>query len=70
MPTVIVKDDEPFESALRKFKKLVERAGILTELRRREHYEKPSEVKKRKILAARKRMLRKARREQGKDRWE
>ncbi len=70
MPTVIVKDDEPFESALKKFKKLVERAGILTELRRREHYEKPSEVKKRKILAARKRMLRKTRREQGKDRWE
>lgn len=70
MPTVIIKDDEPFEFALRKFKKLVERAGILAELRRREHYEKPSEVKKRKILAARKRMLRKQRRDQGKDRWE
>jgi small subunit ribosomal protein S21 len=70
VPTVIIKDDEPFEFALRKFKKLVERAGILAELRRREHYEKPSEVKKRKILAARKRMLRKQRRDQGKDRWE
>jgi small subunit ribosomal protein S21 len=70
VPTVIIKDDEPFEFALRKFKKLVERAGILTELRRREHYEKPSEVKKRKLLAARKRMLRKLRREQGKERWE
>lgn len=70
MPTVIIKDDEPFEFALRKFKKLVERAGILSELRRREHYEKPSEVKKRKLLAARKRMLRKLRREQGKERWE
>lgn len=70
MPTVIIKDDEPFEFALRKFKKLVERAGILAELRRREHYEKPSEVKKRKILAARKRMMRRNRRDQGKDRWE
>lgn len=70
MPTVIIKDDEPFEFALRKFKKLVERAGILPELRRREHYEKPSEVKKRKLLAARKRMMRRQRREQGKDRWE
>ncbi len=70
MPTIIVKEDEPFEFALKKFKKLVERAGILTELRRREHYEKPSEVKKRKILAARKRMMRRLRREQGKDRWE
>jgi len=70
VPTVIIKDDEPFEFALRKFKKLVERAGILAELRRREHYEKPSEVKKRKILAARKRMMRRIRRDQGKERWE
>ncbi len=70
MPTIIVKEDEPFEFALKKFKKLVERAGILAELRRREHYEKPSEVRKRKILAARKRMMRRLKREQSRERWE
>ncbi|HEY4716957.1 MAG TPA: 30S ribosomal protein S21 [bacterium] len=69
MPIVIVKEDEPFENALRRFKKLVERAGILSELKRREYYEKPSEVKKRKILASKKRVMRKARRERDKDRW-
>lgn len=52
-----VKDNESFESALRRFKKQCEKAGIMYELRRREHYEKPSVRRKKKALAARKRAL-------------
>lgn len=61
MPSVRVKPDEPFENALRRFKKQCEKAGILAEVRRRGHYEKPSIKRKRKALAARKRMLKKMR---------
>jgi small subunit ribosomal protein S21 len=52
---VKVKDGESFESALRRFKKMCERAGILSEIRKREHYEKPSEKKKRKAAMSKKR---------------
>jgi small subunit ribosomal protein S21 len=62
MPVVVVRDGESFESALRRFKKQCERTGILSEVRRREHYEKPSVKKKKKILAAKKRVLKKMRR--------
>ncbi|MBE0605628.1 MAG: 30S ribosomal protein S21 [Deltaproteobacteria bacterium] len=58
MPGVRVKEEEPFESVLKRFKKQCEKAGILSEIRKREHYEKPS-VKKKKTLAARKRALKK-----------
>lgn len=58
MAGVRVKDNEPIESAIRRFKKLCEKAGILAELRKREHYEKPSVRRKRKALAAKKRFLR------------
>jgi len=51
---VKVKENESFESALRRFKKQCEKAGILSEMRKREHYEKPSVRRKRKALAARK----------------
>ncbi len=54
MVGIRVKPEESFESALRRFKKQCEKAGVLSELRRREHYEKPSTKKKRKALAARK----------------
>lgn len=54
MPSVKVKDTESFEVALRNFKKKCEREGILSEIKKREHYEKPSVKKKKKILAARK----------------
>ncbi|HIJ60800.1 MAG TPA: 30S ribosomal protein S21 [Nitrospirae bacterium] len=54
MPSVKVKDTENFEVALRNFKKKCEREGILSEIKKREHYEKPSVKKKKKILAARK----------------
>jgi small subunit ribosomal protein S21 len=62
MPVVIVKDGESFESALRRFKKLCERTGILSEIKKREHYEKPSVKRKKKILAAKKRALKKMKR--------
>ena len=55
MPSVKVKDNEPFDFALRRFKRSCEKAGILTETRRRQHYEKPTTVRKRKSAAAVKR---------------
>lgn len=55
MTEVRVNENESIESALRKFKKKVQKAGILSELRRRERYEKPSIKKRRKSEAARKR---------------
>jgi len=59
VPVVHVRDEESFENALRRFKRKVEKAGILTELRKRQHFEKPSVKRKRKIVQARKKMLRK-----------
>ncbi|MFN2565028.1 MAG: 30S ribosomal protein S21 [Gemmatimonadaceae bacterium] len=49
---VIIHDDETFERALKRFKKKCEQAGILSELRRHRHFEKPSERRKRKHAAA------------------
>ena len=48
-----MKEGESFESALRRFKKKCEKAGILSDLRRHQHFEKPSERRKRKLNAAR-----------------
>jgi small subunit ribosomal protein S21 len=61
MAAIRIRDGESFESAVRRFKRSCEKAGILSELRKREHYEKPSVRKKRKMMAARKRALKKAR---------
>ena len=58
MPSVQVRDDESFESALRRFKRKCEKSGILTELKKRQHYEKPSIKRKRKAIQARKKTLR------------
>jgi small subunit ribosomal protein S21 len=54
MPFVKVKENESFENALRKFKKQCEREGILSEVKKREHYDKPSVKRKKKAIAARK----------------
>lgn len=59
MPVVQVREDESFESALRRFKRKVEKAGVLTELRKRQHFEKPSVKRKRKEAQAKKKILRK-----------
>ena len=55
MPGVRIKESEHFDAALRRFKRSCEKAGVLTELRRREYYEKPTQVRKRKKAAAVKR---------------
>jgi len=64
MPIVRVREGEPFEVALRRFKRTCEKAGVLTEIRRREYYEKPTEIRKRKAAAAVKRNLKKVYRDQ------
>ncbi|MCD7879437.1 MAG: 30S ribosomal protein S21 [Candidatus Gastranaerophilales bacterium] len=57
MPEVRVGDNESIESALKRFKKKIQKAGILSEIKRRERYEKPSIKRKRKSEAARKRRV-------------
>jgi small subunit ribosomal protein S21 len=57
MSGIRIRENESFENALRRFKKQCEKTGIISEIRRREHYEKPSVKRKRKALAARKRAL-------------
>lgn len=59
MPVVKIREGESFESAVRRFKKQCEKAGILMEVRKREHFEKPSIVKKKKHIGAIKRMSKK-----------
>ena len=61
MPSIRVRETDSFENALRKFKKQCEREGILSEVKKREHYDKPSVKKKKKALAARKKALKKVR---------
>jgi small subunit ribosomal protein S21 len=63
MPHVRVKENEPFDVALRRFKRSCEKAGVLSEVRRREFYEKPTSVRKRKAAAAVKRHIKKLQRE-------
>jgi len=63
MPNVRVKENEPFEVAMRRFKRSCEKAGVLAEVRRREFYEKPTWERKRKAAAAVKRTLKKVSRE-------
>ena len=63
MPHVRVKENEPFDIALRRFKRTCEKAGVLSEVRRREFYEKPTAMRKRKAAAAVKRHIKKLQRE-------
>ena len=55
MSNVVVKENESLDSALRRFKRSCARDGVLAEVRKREHYEKPSVKRKKKSEAARKR---------------
>lgn len=59
MSFVRVRDSEAFEQAFRRFKKACEKAGILSDIKKREHFEKPSVAKKKKSIAARKRLTKK-----------
>jgi small subunit ribosomal protein S21 len=58
MLQVVIHDDERFERALRRFKKKCEKAGILSDLGKHRHYERPSERRKRKMDAARRKTRR------------
>jgi small subunit ribosomal protein S21 len=59
MPYVRVRENDSFENALKKFKKQCEKEGILSEVKKREHYEKPSVKRKKKAVAARKKAVKK-----------
>lgn len=65
MPGVYLDDNDNFDISLRRFKKQVEKAGILSELKKRQHYEKPSVQKKKKKAAAKKRLAKKMRKMRG-----
>ncbi len=54
MPSIRVRERDSFENALKMFKKQCEKEGVLSEVKKREHYEKPSVKKKKKAIAARK----------------
>ena len=58
MAEIRIKDNESLDSALRRFKRQCAKAGVLSEIRKREHYEKPSVKRKKKSEAARKRKFR------------
>ncbi len=58
MVSITVKEGEPYESFIRRFRRACEQAGILREVKRREFYEKPSERRKRKMAEARRRAYR------------
>jgi small subunit ribosomal protein S21 len=63
MPSVKVRDNEPFDIAMRRFKSACEKAGVLAEVHKREYYEKPTQERKRKAAAAVKRWQKKAARQ-------
>ena len=63
MTSVRVRDNEPFEIAMRRFKRTCEKAGILAEVQKHEFYEKPTQVRKRKAAAAVKRHQKKVMKE-------
>lgn len=58
MNGIMVRDDEPFEKALRRFSKSCERAGILSDIKKYRHYEKPSEERKRRINSSKRKRIR------------
>ena len=64
MPIIKVRENEPLDSALRRFKRKCQRSGVLSEAKRREHYEKPSQRRKRKSIAARKKLHKRLAKEQ------
>lgn len=63
MPYIKIRENESFDVALRRFKRSCEKGGILSEVRRREFYEKPTSIRKRKAAAAIKRYIKKIKRE-------
>ncbi len=62
MSGVRLREGETFESLMRRFRKVMGKEGILQDLKKNQYYEKPSEKRKKEMIAARRRMLRKMRR--------
>ncbi len=58
MNGIVIREDEAFEKALRRFSKTCERAGILSDVKKYRHYEKPSEEKKRRLNASKRKRIR------------
>ena len=56
MPAVRVRDGESFEKALRRFTKACEKSGLMSDIKKHQQYEKPSEARRRKVNAARRKM--------------
>jgi small subunit ribosomal protein S21 len=61
MSGIKIRENESFENALKRFKKQCEKTGVLSEVRKREHFEKPSIKRKKKALAAKKRVMKRLR---------
>ena len=57
MPTVVGKDNEPFDILLKRFKKRCEKAAVLSDIKKNQYYEKPSVKKKREANVAKRKML-------------
>jgi len=55
MPSVVIRDNENFERAFKRFKKACEKSGLMSDIKKHQHFEKPSERRKRKLNAARRR---------------
>ncbi|KPK95677.1 30S ribosomal protein S21 [bacterium SM23_31] len=58
MPAVKVRDGEPFERAYKRFVKACEKAGLMSDIKKHQHFEKPSEKKKRKLATAKRKSRR------------
>ncbi len=63
MTGIVVYNGESFDNAMRRFRKAVERAGILKDIKKHQNYEKPSEKRKKKLIAAKKKQYRKMKEE-------
>lgn len=63
MPLVVVEDKEAIDRALKQFKRKCEREGLFYEIKKRKHFVKPSEKKRKEKLEARKKLLKKLRQE-------
>ncbi|TFG81717.1 MAG: 30S ribosomal protein S21 [Spirochaetales bacterium] len=61
MSQIIVDENEPLEKAIKRFKRMVEKEGIIREWKKREYFEKPSAIRSRKIKAIERKLLRKTR---------
>jgi small subunit ribosomal protein S21 len=61
IPAIIVGEDEPLEKAVKRFKRMMEKEGVIREWRKREFYEKPSTIKNRKKKALERKRLKKLR---------